>query len=390
MIEIPKDALTSFIRVMASAMDAGDPYTHGRAYRCSKYAVRVGRRMGMCDPDLQNLEYAGLLQDLAKKIAFHTIRHRPRSLYPSERLQMNQHAQISAAILRRIPFLERAAGIIECLNERYDGRGLPNHLRWEEIPLPARILAVVSALDAMVSDRPHRARLSTEGAYAELRNEAGQRFDPRVVDIVIQLHSTGEIAADLDRRMSFLYTIPEEKPQEPEADSLQENLASSDRCSPRLGGDASPLRPGDASPFQMLIVDDDDIDREAIERAFRRGAFETKISMARDGEEGLNVLRAVCSAGDAPPPVILLDLNMPNMNGLQLLGQLRGDPELRRCLVFVLSTSDDPRDKQAAYDQNVAGYLVKSRLGPGFSRLPEVLYPYLSSIEFPMEQVLAA
>ena len=134
MIEIPKDALTSFIRVMASAMDAGDPYTHGRAYRCSKYAVRVGRRMGMCDPDLQNLEYAGLLQDLAKKIAFHTIRHRPRSLYPSERLQMNQHAQISAAILRRIPFLERAAGIIECLNERYDGRGLPNHLsafsRW--------------------------------------------------------------------------------------------------------------------------------------------------------------------------------------------------------------------------------------------------------------------
>ena len=78
------------------------------------------------------------------------------------------------------------------------------------------------------------------------------------------------------------------------------------------------------------------------------------------------------------------------LGALEPLGQLRGDPELRRCLVFVLSTSDDPRDKQAAYDQNVAGYLVKSRLGPGFSRLPEVLYPYLSSIEFPMEQVLAA
>lgn len=216
MIQISKDALTCFIRVMASAMDAGDPYTHGRAYRCSKYAVRVGRRLGMVDSDLQNLEYAGLLQDLAKKIAFHTIRQRPRPLYPSERLQMNQHPQVSAAILRRIPFLEPAATIIESLNERYDGRGLPNHLRSEQIPLPSRILAVVSALDAMISDRPHRMRLSTEEAYAELRNEAGQRFDPRVVETVIEMHTTGEIAADLDRRMSFLYTMPEdtERPEE--------------------------------------------------------------------------------------------------------------------------------------------------------------------------------
>jgi HD-GYP domain-containing protein (c-di-GMP phosphodiesterase class II) len=137
MIEISKEALTCFVRVMASAMDAGDPYTHGRAYRCSKYAVRVGRRMGLPDPDLQSLEYAGLLQDLAKKIAFHTVRQSPRPLHPFERLRMNQHAQISAEILRRISFLERASAIIACLNEWYDGRGLPNISDGKRFPCPA-------------------------------------------------------------------------------------------------------------------------------------------------------------------------------------------------------------------------------------------------------------
>lgn len=381
MIEISKDALTCFIRVLASAMDAGDPYTHGRAYRCSKYAVRVGRRMGLSEPELQSLEHAGLLQDLAKKLAFHTIRQRPRTLHPLERLQMNQHAQISAEILRRISFLQRASTIIACLNERYDGRGLPNHLRGEEIPLSARILAVVSALDAMVSDRPHRVRLSTEAAYGELRKEARRRFDPRVVDTVIEMHFMKEIAADLDPKMSFLYAVPEADSARPDADD----------SSPGVEYGTANQQNGPASGFQLLVVDDDEIDRQAIQRAFRGRSLETRITIACDGEEALELLRATASDhGDSHPYLVLLDLNMPRMSGLEFLAELRRDSNLRRSLVFVLSTSDDPRDKRAAYDHNVAGYLVKSHLGSSLSRLPDILEPYLSFIESPSAQALAA
>lgn len=198
--------------MMATAMDAGDAYTHGRAYRCSKYATRVGRRMGLNDTELHHLECAGLLQDLGKKIALHGILQKPSELTQLERMQMNQHTQISADMLGRISFLKEAGAIIASMNERYDGHGLPNHLIGNEIPLASRILAVVSALDALLSNRPHRRGLSAEAAYAELRKEAGHRFDPKVVDTVIRLHWLGEITADFDTRMAFIYKLPDVQP----------------------------------------------------------------------------------------------------------------------------------------------------------------------------------
>lgn len=201
-----------FVRIMATAMDAGDAYTHGRAYRCSKYATRVGRRMGLTDAEIHHLECAGLLQDLGKKIALHGISQKAGELTQLERVQMNQHTQISADILGRISFLKEASKIISAMNERFDGHGLPDHLIGNEIPLASRILAVVSALDALLSNRPHRRGLNAEAAYAELRKEAGHRFDPKVVDTVIRLHWLGEITADFDTRMAFVYKLPDAQP----------------------------------------------------------------------------------------------------------------------------------------------------------------------------------
>lgn len=208
-----------FVRIMATAMDAGDAYTHGRAYRCSKYATRVGRRMGLNDAELHHLECAGLLQDLGKKIALHGILQKPAELTQLERAQMNQHTQISAHMLGRISFLTEAAAIVAALNERFDGHGLPSHLLGNEIPISSRILAVVSALDALLSNRPHRRGLSPDAAYAELRKEAGHRFDPKVVDTVIRLHWLGEITADFDTRMAFVYKLPDVGPLSTRQDS---------------------------------------------------------------------------------------------------------------------------------------------------------------------------
>ena len=213
-----------FVRIMATAMDAGDAYTHGRAYRCSKYATRVGRRMGLTDAEIHHLECAGLLQDLGKKIALHAISQKAGELTQLERVQMNQHTQISADILGRIPFLKEASKIISAMNERFDGHGLPDHLIGNEIPLPSRILAVVSALDALLSNRPHRRGLNAEAAYTELRKEAGHRFDPKVVDTVIRLHWLGEITADFDTRMAFVYKLPDVEPLARRAGALDTPL----------------------------------------------------------------------------------------------------------------------------------------------------------------------
>jgi hypothetical protein len=213
MTEISHKSLLHFVRIMASAMDAGDPYTHGRSYRCSKYAVSVGRRMGLNEGELYQIELAGLLQDVGKRMVLHSIQRKAGELNQIERMQMNNHAKICSDLLGRFAFLKGAAAIIASLNERFDGNGIPAQLSGTSIPVASRILAIVSALDAMTSDRPHRPGMSAQDAYAELRNDGGRRFDPRIAEIAIRMHESQEIQSDLDSRIAILYQAPEK--QEP-------------------------------------------------------------------------------------------------------------------------------------------------------------------------------
>ncbi len=110
----------------------------------------------------------------------------------------------------------------------------------------------------------------------------------------------------------------------------------------------------------FLLVDDDDYDVMAIQRAFQTLRILNPIHVARDGVEALEKLRGVNGEAVPIPRVLLLDLNMPRMNGLEFLGELRGDPELSSTTVFVLTTSDGESDRKAAATYNVSGYVVKS------------------------------
>jgi len=134
----------------------------------------------------------------------------------------------------------------------------------------------------------------------------------------------------------------------------------------------------------VLIVEDDEIDAEAIQRAFQKHKVECPVEVATDGLFALARLRGDSENPPFPRPcLILLDLNMPRMNGIEFLQELRNDPDLCDSIVFVLTTSDAERDKIQAYQQNVAGYLVKSRLGDGFSDLIGLLNLYCKCVEFP-------
>ena len=130
----------------------------------------------------------------------------------------------------------------------------------------------------------------------------------------------------------------------------------------------------------ILLVDDDSIDVMNVKRAFARSNLTNPIYEAKNGIEALEILRS----GTLPPRrLVLLDLNMPRMNGLEFLRALRADPELRATSVVVLTTSNEDRDKVAAYDLNVAGYLLKPVTFPSFVDLMASLNKYWTLVEMP-------
>jgi CheY-like chemotaxis protein len=135
----------------------------------------------------------------------------------------------------------------------------------------------------------------------------------------------------------------------------------------------------------ILLVDDNKVDVMAVERAFRKQRIANPIHVAEDGVAALEMIRDP----DSPlgrPFLVLLDLNMPRMNGIEFLQAIRADPALKKLIVFVLTTSSRDEDLVASYDHNVAGYILKSEVGEGFVNLISLLDHYWRVVELPPEQ----
>ena len=136
----------------------------------------------------------------------------------------------------------------------------------------------------------------------------------------------------------------------------------------------------------ILIVEDDDVQAEAVARSLRKAGVESKIIVAPEGWEALSVLRGTHSMHRIRRPyLVLLDLNLPRLGGMDFLREMRADPLLNDTVVFVLTTSADERDCKRAYEEHVAGYMVKSEVGPQFTKMVEMLRPYLSVVRLPPE-----
>ena len=135
----------------------------------------------------------------------------------------------------------------------------------------------------------------------------------------------------------------------------------------------------DSPPFSVLLVDDDDVAAEAVVRGLRKHSMECPIVIAEDGGVGLQILRGTHVRNIAKPYIVLLDLNMPRMNGLEFLRELRLDAALKGTVVFVLTTSGAQADRARAYEHSIAGYMVKSAVGPQFKRLARFLIEYRST-----------
>lgn len=137
----------------------------------------------------------------------------------------------------------------------------------------------------------------------------------------------------------------------------------------------------------VLVVDDDEVDQMAIRRAFARQKIANPLISARDGIEALEILRGTKGHESLQKPyIILLDLKMPRMTGLEFLDELRRDPEHSRAIVFVLTTSKDDQDMMRAYNSHIAGYIVKSNVSKEFIEVISLLDHYWRIVEIPMAE----
>jgi CheY-like chemotaxis protein len=136
--------------------------------------------------------------------------------------------------------------------------------------------------------------------------------------------------------------------------------------------------------LNILLIDDDDMDAKLLERAFRKAKIGNTIVRAMDGIEALEMLKGINGKTKPPSPrILLVDLNMPRMNGIELVQALRDDEELHRSIVFILTTSKRDEDKMAAYDLHVAGYIAKASAEEDILNLVSLMDSYGRIVEVP-------
>src|SRR5687768_3259137 len=184
------------MKAIASLIDAKDGYTHKHSERVAQFGVRLARHLGFDADSRAVVELSGLLHDVGKIGVPDAILNKPGKLTEEEFKQMRMHPVHGARILSQIQS-ERVVNILPGVkyhHERWDGKGYPDGLKGEEIPLLGRVLGVADFLDALTSDRSYRKGLKLEEALNMVKDLEGQAFDPVVVKAALELHERGELA----------------------------------------------------------------------------------------------------------------------------------------------------------------------------------------------------
>jgi putative nucleotidyltransferase with HDIG domain len=180
------DALHALVRVI----DERDHHTLDHSDLVSNYAHSIAETLDLPRGEIEVITPAALLHDLGKVGMPDDILFNPKSLNPDERKTAQRHAEVGAMLLAKFPLFERGAALVRHHHERYDGKGYPDGLKGDEIPLGARILSVADAYQAMTEERPYRHALSQNAATAELIEGSGTQFDPRVVQAFLKVLQT--------------------------------------------------------------------------------------------------------------------------------------------------------------------------------------------------------
>jgi diguanylate cyclase (GGDEF)-like protein/putative nucleotidyltransferase with HDIG domain len=170
------------VEALATAIDAKDQITHDHVYRVQVYAAGLARHFGLTELEVEALKAGALLHDVGKIAVPDYILNKPGKLTAAEFEKMKIHTVVGAQILERVNFPYPVVPIVRHHHERWDGKGYPDGLKGEQIPMTARILTVVDCFDAVREDRQYRKAMTREEACAFLRDNAGSQFDPYAVE----------------------------------------------------------------------------------------------------------------------------------------------------------------------------------------------------------------
>jgi putative two-component system response regulator len=182
-------AYEATIEGWSHALDLRDRETEGHSRRVTELTVQMAQALGMNEAEIMHLRRGALLHDMGKIGIPDAILHKPASLTEEEWTIMRKHPQLAYDMLHSVVYLHPALEIPLNHHEKWDGTGYPRGLKEEEIPMTARLFAVVDVWDALTSDRPYRKAWSEEQAFSYIREQSGKHFDPQVVDLFFKVIS---------------------------------------------------------------------------------------------------------------------------------------------------------------------------------------------------------
>jgi HD-GYP domain-containing protein (c-di-GMP phosphodiesterase class II) len=183
----PFDGAFGALDSLVQAVQYRDQYTKTHSDLVAEYAAKLALRAGLSEEAVRAIRIAGVLHDVGKLIIPDDILKKPGPLTAEEYEVIKRHPLVGEMLIREGPFLEDVIQAVGCHHENYDGSGYPRGLRSDEIPLLGRVMAIADAYSAMSLDRPYRKALSVDEIIAELEAGAGTKFDPRLVEVFVEM-----------------------------------------------------------------------------------------------------------------------------------------------------------------------------------------------------------
>jgi putative nucleotidyltransferase with HDIG domain len=195
LLESENDLRHSYNQTISSwgkALALVDKETEGHSQRVTELTLKIAKLHGIAEDDLEHIRRGALLHDIGKMSITEKVLNKRTSLSAKERALIEKHPLHAFTLLKDIPYLAKALEIPVYHHECWDGSGYPYHLSGKDIPLAARIFAIVDNWDALISDRPYRKAWPEDKVLLYLENESGKRFDPEVVDTFLRFIRKGQ------------------------------------------------------------------------------------------------------------------------------------------------------------------------------------------------------